>query len=76
MADILIRDVDPAAVARLKRRAAGAGRSLQAEARLVLEAASRDDRAAVARRAEALRRGLSGRAHSDSVALLRADRRR
>lgn len=76
MTDILIRDVDPATVARLKRRAAGAGRSLQAEARRVLEEAGRDDRAAVARRAAALRRRLAGREHSDTVTLLRADRRR
>lgn len=76
MADILIRDLDPAAVARLKRRAAGHGRSLQAEARMLLEEASRAGDGAVARRAAQLRRRLAGRAHTDSVTLLREDRKR
>ncbi len=76
MPDILVRNVDAAAVARLKSRAAENGRSLQAEARLVLEEASRGGRQAVARRAAALRRQLAGRKHTDTVTLLRADRAR
>ncbi len=76
MADILIRGLEAAAVGRLKSRAARSGRSLQAEARLVLEEASRQGRETVARRAAALRRRLAGRGHSDSVNLVREDRRR
>lgn len=76
MTDILIRGLEAAAVGRLKSRAARSGRSLQAEARLVLEEASRQGRETIARRAAALRRRLAGRDHSDSVKLVREDRRR
>lgn len=76
MTDILIRGLEAAAVLRLKSQAARNGRSLQAEARRVLEEASRNGRETVARRASALRRRLAGRDHSDSVRLLREDRRR
>jgi len=38
MSDLLVRDVDPAAVARLKARALQHGRSLQAEVKSILEA--------------------------------------
>ncbi len=76
MPDILVRGVEPEALERLKARAAQSGRSLQAEAKLVLELASQTGREEVARRAAALRRRLASRSHTDSVTLLRADRRR
>ena len=76
MPDILVRDLEPGAVARLKKRAAESGRSLQAEARLVLELASRSGRDEVARRAASLRRRLASRKQTDSVRLVREDRNR
>lgn len=76
MPDILVRGLEPEAVERLKRRAAEGGRSLQAEAKLVLELASRSGREDVSRRAAALRRRLASRKQTDSVRLLREDRRR
>jgi len=78
MPDILIRDVAERTLEVLKRRAAQSGRSLQQELAMALErlaAARVTDAAQVARR---IRRRLarSGRKFSDSVAAIRADRRR
>ena len=76
MAQVLIRDLDPKLVDRLKERARAHGRSLEAELRGILEAAAEmalvDPRVLAAR----IRRRLSGRAHSDSAALVSEDRRR
>ncbi|HVR44511.1 MAG TPA: plasmid stabilization protein [Thermoanaerobaculia bacterium] len=76
MARVLIRDLDERTVAVLKARAARNDRSLQAELRGIVERAAAmdvlDSRAVAAR----LRRKLSGRKHSDSVALIADDRRR
>lgn len=43
MADLLIRDISPAAKRALKERAARHGRSQQREAKAILEASLRDD---------------------------------
>lgn len=76
MAQVLVRDLKAHVVARLKARAERSGRSLQAELKDILEQASRqsaiDARALAAR----IRRQLAGRPHSDSAALLAADRAR
>ena len=76
MAQLLVRDLAPDVVDRLKRRAKENRRSLQAEIKQILEGAAqlsmREARAA----ADRIRRSLMGRAHSDSVVLLREDRER
>jgi plasmid stability protein len=75
MAQLLVRDVDPKVVARLKRRARENRRSLQAEVKQILEAevfSMAEARAA----AERIRKSLAGRHHTDSALLLREDRDR
>ena len=76
MADILIRDLDPKAVARLKARARARGRSLQAEAKEILEEAVRRDPAAARREMERISRSLQGRSLPDPAELVREDRDR
>jgi plasmid stability protein len=74
MPDILIRNLDAAALARLKSRAKRHHRSLQAEARLVLEraAGAEDVRAMLA----AWKDRLADRQFDVSAALIREDRDR
>jgi plasmid stability protein len=69
MAQVLIRDLDPRVVERLKVRARDRGRSLEAELRGILETAAMVDRRESRALAARIRRRLSGRAHSDSAAL-------
>ena len=77
MPDILVPDVDEAALAKLEERARGNGRSLGAELKLIIEQASRQvDMATAHALAEEMTRRLSGRPHSDSTELLREDRLR
>lgn len=75
MANALVRDLDDQVYERLKTRAAGNNRSLEAELRQILVAASKQVSDAEARaEAEMIRRRLAGRVHSDSAALIREDR--
>lgn len=76
MSDILIRDVDPEAVDAIKARAARGGRSMQAELRQVIEDIAEQERRRKIfwERADALRKSLEGREHSDSADLIREDR--
>jgi len=77
MAQLLVRDLNPRTVAKLKRRARESGRSLQGEVKKILdEAATQMTLSEFAARAEKIRRSLMGRPHSDSVALIREDRDR
>jgi plasmid stability protein len=76
MAQVLVRELKPEVVTRLKDRARSRGRSLQAELKDILEQASRQgtlDARSVALR---IRRRLAGRRHSDSVDLVALDRAR
>ncbi len=76
MPHILVRDLDPDVVKRLKARARRHGRSLQAELKEILGQAaqtSTDDALALAGR---IRRRLAGRAHTNSALLVARDRRR
>jgi plasmid stability protein len=59
---------------RLKVRAKGHGRSLQAELKEILDKASRQSPVEARALADRIRRELAGRTHSDSVDLLREDR--
>lgn len=76
MAQVLVRDLDDAVVARLKERARERGRSLQAELKALLEREARTSRAAALTFAAKMRKQLSGRKHSDSARLLAEDRAR
>ena len=75
MATALVPDLDDEVLARLRARAAGNNRSLEAELRDILVAASKQLSLAEARaEAAEMRRRLSGRVHSDSAELIREDR--
>ena len=75
MSQILVRDLAPEIVERLKERARGNARSLEAEVRVILEDATRRyTMAEFAEVAAAWRKRLAGRAHSDSAVLTREDR--
>jgi plasmid stability protein len=76
MAQVVIRNLDDAAVARLKVRAARKGISLEKELRTIITEAACRDREEDLVRARALRRQLGGRRHSDSTRLIREDRDR
>jgi hypothetical protein len=77
MPDVFVRDVDETALARLKERAKGNGRSLGAELRIIIEGAARQVDMATARAlAEQMTRRLEGRAHTEGAELLREDRLR
>jgi antitoxin FitA len=75
MAQVVIRNLDGVAVARLRARATRHGRSLEGELRAILSEASRD-RDDDVQRARAFRARLTGRRRSDSTALIRRDRDR
>ena len=77
MATALVRDLDDAVYERLKARAAGNNRSLEAELREILVLAAKQVDVATARAtADAMRRRLEGRPHSDSGEVLGEERSR
>ena len=77
MADILIRNLTQNTVNKLKARAAENGRSLQSEAKAILERSAAElSFAKLRRNADALSRRFADRQFSDSVDLLREDRQR
>ena len=77
MGDVLIRDLDDRVIEKLKSRARYHHRSLQAEAKEILERVASEPSVDDARRAAMkIRRKLAGRRHSDSAELLSEDRRR
>jgi len=80
MAQILVRNLDEAVVAKLKERAQRNGRSLQAEVRMILEQAAGDggkvDTATARRMSEEFHRRFAGRKFPDTVELIREDRDR
>jgi plasmid stability protein len=76
MPDILIRGLNPKTVSRLKERARRHGRSLQGEAKLLLEQAAGADREAIAAMFDQWKTKLAGRKLSSSVASIREDRAR
>jgi plasmid stability protein len=78
MSDLLVRDVPPETLRRLRQRAAAQGRSLQQELLRILAEATVDgpeDALRLARRIRARLRRACGR-HEDSADLLREDRAR
>ncbi len=78
MAQILVRDLEPAVVQRLKDRARRNQRSLEAEVRLILTSAAPDQQklAEAVRVAAEMRRKTAGKISGDSADLIREDRDR
>jgi len=76
MAQVLVRDLPDDVVERLKGKAAAQGRSLEAHLRVVLQAASRLDRAEFLALADAIAETTRDRPQTDSVELIRASRDR
>jgi antitoxin FitA len=77
MASVLVRDLDPAVVDRLKARAEENGHSLQKELKAILEIAAAQATWAEARvSVERVRQMLGVRQFSDSTELIREDRDR
>jgi plasmid stability protein len=77
MASVLVRDLDPAVIDRLKARAEEHGRSLQKELKAVLEQAAAQGTWAEARsNIERVRRRFAGREFADSTELIREERDR
>ena len=76
MAQILVRNLDDSVVADLKRVAQLHGRSLEAEVREVLTAATRSDRSELRARLAAMRARQGPQTGPDSVELIREDRDR
>jgi plasmid stability protein len=77
MANILIRDVDPKAVQRLKKRAKANGRSFQGELRVVVEqAAARPSPEEIEAIWKKWDRRFAGKRFDSSADLIRQDRDR
>jgi len=79
MAQILVRNLDEKVVRRLKRRAKAGGRSLQSEAKAILEGAVPPETRKLSRKEfiaklEAFRKSFGGRVFSDSTELIRQER--
>jgi plasmid stability protein len=79
MAQILVRNLKPEVVARLKRRAKKGSRSLQSEVKAILEHAAQEgkvDPTAALEMVDRFRARFKGRKFSDSAELIREDRDR
>ena len=77
MAQILVRNLDDGVVKKLKDRARGNGRSLQAEVKMILEKEADEpklDMRAARKLADEIRSRLKGRKFSDSAKLIREAR--
>jgi len=76
MPEILIRNLEPKIVQRLKQRAVTNRRSLQAEAKDILESAVEIQAEDILEITARMRRKLAGRKHTDSGVLQAEGRRR
>ena len=76
MPDILVRGLNAQIVKRLKARAKQHGRSLQGEAKLLLEQAAGADSTEVANMLGKWKKKFAGRTFADSAGLIRQDRKR
>jgi antitoxin FitA len=76
VAQVLIRDVEPEVIEKLKVRARQNNRSLEAELRLLLQQAAGRSGPEVLAEVERVRAMFAGRVFSDSAELLREDRER
>jgi len=77
MPNVLVRDVEPSILEKLKSRAARSGRSLQAEVQIILkDAAAKAEPLSELETARKIRESLKVKKQSDSAELLRDDRAR
>lgn len=76
MEDIVLHDLDPGLVERLRQEAERHGRSIEAEAKLLLATSVGLSRAEALRLADQFRSQFAGRVFSDSADLVREDRER
>ena len=76
MPDILIRDLDPNTIERLKVRAKQHGRSLQSELKTLVQRAAHAGGHEVAALLDGWEKRFAGRKFSSSAGLVREDRRR
>ncbi len=76
MAQLTVRNLDDQVYARLKERAKANKRSLEAEAREILEASAKLDRAEFARWAEEFRKYVKPGKPGEATAWIREDRDR
>ena len=76
MAQLLVRDIDPRTVEKLKKRAKQHNRSLQGEVKSILEQAAKMTMEEARIAAERIRKSLKGKKFSDSAKLIREDRER
>ncbi|MBI5057069.1 MAG: hypothetical protein HZB61_10690 [Nitrospirae bacterium] len=77
MAQLLVRNIEPETIDRLKVRAKRHHRSLQGEAKIILEEAARKITMEEARkRVQQWRKKFAGKKFSDSAELIREDRDR
>jgi len=74
MAELLIRNVEPAAIKVLKQRAKLHHRSLQGELKYIIEAATKMSMEEARKTSAAWQKRLAGGSFSDSTELLREDR--
>jgi hypothetical protein len=74
MAQLTVRNIDDDAYTRLKQRAKLNKRSLEAEVRVILEAAAKPDRAEFARWCEEFRRRQKPGKPGETTAWIREDR--
>ncbi len=76
MSQLLVRDLDPETIERLKARARRHGRSLQGEVKAILEAATKLSMEEARQLADEWQARLAGRTFSDSTDSIREDRER
>ena len=76
MTQVLIRDLEPEVIEKLKNRAKRHSRSLQKELKVILQEAAKLDMLSARQVAERIRKKLSGRQFTDSTKLIREDRNR
>lgn len=76
MANLLLRNLDPALIKRLKLRAKEHHRSLQGELKYIVENATKSPLEEARKTSDLWHKHLSGHSYSDSAVLLREDRQR
>lgn len=76
MPDILVRGLSPKAIKRLKQSARRNGRSLQSEAKLMIERATAADREEINRMFDRWKARFKGQKLASSVELIREGRER
>jgi antitoxin FitA len=76
MAELLIRNLEPTVIKRLKQRAKLHHRSLQGELKSIVEAATKMSMEEMRKASHAWQKRLAGGSFTDSAELLREDRNR